>query len=123
MATTKEMLSLERRSSSHSPKTPVGQLAGLLGDPDRPCSRSWFNEGQKAAVRHVLGSRDRVMIIRGVAGTGKTTLEQEIGEALAEGGRSVVALAQSVSRLSRDVMRQGSGLVQCRHGCAVSEGR
>ena len=36
-------------------------------------------------MRHVLGSRDRVTIIRGAAGTGKTTLEQELGEALAEG--------------------------------------
>ena len=54
-------------------------------------SSDWLNEGQRAAVRHVLGSRDRVAIIRGVAGTGKTTLEQELGEALAEAGRPVVA--------------------------------
>ena len=79
-----------------------------LGDPKRPCSREWFNDGQKAAVRHVLGSRDRVMIIRGVAGTGKTTLEQEIGEALAEAGRPVVALAQSV-KASREVLRDEAG--------------
>ena len=57
-----------------------------LGDPDRPFTRDWLNEGQKAAVRHVLGSRDRVSVIRGAAGTGKTTLEQELGEALAEAG-------------------------------------
>ena len=49
-----------------------------------------------------------VMIIRGVAGTGKTTLEQEIGEALAEGGRPVVALAQSV-KASREVLRGEAG--------------
>ena len=79
-----------------------------LGDPQRPCSRDWFNEGQKAAVSHVLGSRDRVMIIRGVAGTGKTTLEQEIGEALAEAGKPVVALAQSV-KASREVLREEAG--------------
>src|SRR5665213_2542333 len=79
-----------------------------MGDPQRPCSREWFNDEQKAAVRHVLGSRDRVMIIRGVAGTGKTTLEQEIGEALAEAGRPVVALAQSV-KASRDVLRSEAG--------------
>src|SRR5207245_6842320 len=79
-----------------------------LGDPERPCSREWFTEGQKAAVSHVLGSRDRVMIIRAVAGTGKTTLELEIGEALAETGRPVVALAQSV-KASREVLRQEAG--------------
>src|SRR6185437_14623059 len=82
-----------------------------LGDPDRPCSRDWFNEGQKAAVRHVLGSRDRVMIVRGVAGTGKTTLEQEIGEALAEAGKPVVALAQSV-KASREVLREEAGFAE-----------
>jgi ATP-dependent exoDNAse (exonuclease V) alpha subunit len=56
----------------------------------------------------VLGSRDRVMIVRGVAGTGKTTLEQEIGERLAEAGKPVVALAQSVK--ARDVLRDQAGL-------------
>jgi ATP-dependent exoDNAse (exonuclease V) alpha subunit len=56
----------------------------------------------------VLGSIDRVMIIRGKAGTGKTTLEQEIGEALAEAGKPVVALAQSV-KASREVLRQEAG--------------
>ncbi|HZU39041.1 MAG TPA: AAA family ATPase, partial [Gemmataceae bacterium] len=59
-------------------------------------------------VRHVLESRDRVMIIRGVAGTGKTTLEQEIGEALAEAGKPVVGLAQS-AKASREVLRQQAG--------------
>lgn len=107
MATTKEMLSLEKRLVAFA-KDSRGRCRPL-GDPDRPCSRSWFNEGQKAAVRHVLGSRDRVMIIRGVAGTGKTTLEQEIGEALAAAGRPVVALAQSV-KASREVLRQEAGL-------------
>src|SRR5207249_5402255 len=79
-----------------------------LGDANRPCSRDWFNDGQKGAVRHVLGSRDRVMVIRGVAGTGKTTLEQEIGEALAEAGKPVIALAQSV-KASREVLREEAG--------------
>jgi ATP-dependent exoDNAse (exonuclease V) alpha subunit len=101
------MLSLERRLVAFA-KNSRGRCRPL-GDPNRTCSRSWFNEGQKSAVRHVLGSRDRVMIIRGVAGTGKTTLEQEIGEALAEAGRPVVALAQSV-KASREVLRQEAGL-------------
>ena len=102
MATTEEMLTLESRLIDFA-RQGRGRCRPL-GDPKRPCSRSWFNDGQKAAVRHVLGSRDRVMIIRGVAGTGKTTLEQEIGEALAEAGVPVVALAQSV-KASREVLR------------------
>jgi len=106
MATTKEMLTLESRLIDFA-RQGRGRCRPL-GEPDRPCSREWFNEGQKAAVRHVLSSRDRVMIIRGVAGTGKTTLEQEIGEALAEAKRPVVALAQSVTA-SRDVLRLEAG--------------
>jgi conjugative relaxase-like TrwC/TraI family protein len=79
-----------------------------LGDPDRPCSRQRLNAGQKAAVRHVLGSRDRVTIIRGAAGTGKTTLEEELGDGLAAAGRSVVALAPT-AKASRGVLRDEAG--------------
>ena len=106
MATTKEMLSLESRLIDFA-REGRGRFRPL-GVPDRPCSRDWFNEDQKAAVSHVLGSRDRVMIIRGVAGTGKTTLEQEIGEALAEAGKPVIAIAQSV-KASREVLREEAG--------------
>src|SRR5947209_1629902 len=106
MATTNEMLSLESRLIDFA-RDGRGRRRPL-GDPNRPCSRDWFNDGQRAAVRHVLGSRDRVMIIRGRAGTGKTTLEQEIGEALAEAGKPVVAIAQSVTA-SRGVLRQEAG--------------
>jgi conjugative relaxase-like TrwC/TraI family protein len=106
MATTKEMLALESRLIDFA-REGRGRCRPL-GDPQRPCSRDWFNPGQKAAVAHVLGSRDRVMIIRGVAGTGKTTLEQEIGEALAEASKPVVAIAQSTK--ARDVLRAQAGL-------------
>jgi conjugative relaxase-like TrwC/TraI family protein len=106
MATTKEMLALESEVIEFA-REGRGSCRPM-GDPQRPCSREWLNDQQKAAVRHVLGSRDRVMMIRGVAGTGKTTLEQEIGEALAELGRPVVALAQSV-KASREVLRQQAG--------------
>ncbi len=106
MATTKEMIALESRLIEFASKG-RGRCRPL-GDTNRPCSRDWFNEGQKRAVGHVLSSRDRVMVIRGVAGTGKTTLEQEIGEALAEAGKPVVALAQSV-KASREVLREEAG--------------
>ena len=105
MATTKEMVGLEAKLADFA-RQGRGRFRPL-GDAKRPCSRDWFNDGQKAAVSHVLGSRDRVMIIRGVAGTGETTLEQEIGEALAEAGRPVVAMAQSVR--AKDVLREKAG--------------
>lgn len=106
MATTKEMLTLESRMIDFA-RQGRGRCRPL-GDSNRPITRERFNEGQKAAVRHVLGSRDRVMVIRGAAGTGKTTLEDEIRIALEEAGKPVVALAQSV-KASREVLRQEAG--------------
>ena len=59
-------------------------------------------------MRHILGSRDRVTMIRGAAGTGKTTLMQEAVEHIEKGGHSVVVLATS-SGASRDVLREEAG--------------
>ena len=106
MATTREMLALESKIVGFA-RDGRGRCRPL-GDAKRKMTREWLNEEQQAAVRHVLGSRDRVMVIRGVAGTGKTTLEQEIGEALQETGKPVVAIAQSV-KASREVLRQEAG--------------
>src|SRR5207302_1957181 len=106
MATSQEMLAAESRLIAMA-REGRGRLRPV-GDPNRPCSRDWFNDGQKAAVRHVLGSRDAVTIVRGAAGTGKTTLEQEIGEALSEAGRPVVALAQSTDAVH--VLRTEAGI-------------
>lgn len=78
-----------------------------LGDAERPIQRDWLNAGQRRAIRHVLGSRDRVTVIRGAAGTGKTTLEQELGEGLSAAGRSVVALAPTTT--AARVLRSEAG--------------
>ncbi len=75
-----------------------------LADPTRPLKRDWLNAGQRRAVRHVLTSRDRVMLIRGAAGTGKTTLMQEAVEAIEDAGRRVTVLAPSAAA-SRGVLR------------------
>jgi len=102
VATTEEMRQAEERMIGYA-RDGRGCLRPL-GDPDRAFTRDWLNDGQKAAVRHVLASRDRVTLVRGPAGTGKTTLEEEMGEALADGGVPVVALAQSTAAV--DVLRQ-----------------
>ncbi len=109
MATTREVLSAESRLIAFA-KRGRGRYRPL-GDPERDFTREWLNDGQKAAVRHVLGSRDRVTIVRGAAGTGKTTLEEELGEALKEAGKSVVALAPT-AEASRGVLRQEAGFAQ-----------
>ena len=61
---------------------------------------------QEAAVRHVLGSWDRVTLIRGGAGTGKTRLMQAaVPEIERCSGRKVHAFAPSADA-SRGVLRQ-----------------
>jgi conjugative relaxase-like TrwC/TraI family protein len=76
-----------------------------LGDPDRPIHRDWLNAGQRVAVQHILSSVDRVILVRGAAGTGKTTLMQEAVEGIEQGGHKVVVLAPSATA-SRDVLRK-----------------
>jgi conjugative relaxase-like TrwC/TraI family protein len=66
--------------------------------------REKLNESQKKAIRHILASRDRVILVRGAAGVGKTTLMQEAVEAIEESGTRVFAFAPSAAA-SRGVQR------------------
>jgi conjugative relaxase-like TrwC/TraI family protein len=59
---------------------------------------------QRAAVRHVLTSRDRVIALRGGAGTGKTTLMRAAAEGIREGGHQVFTFAPT-AEASRGVLR------------------
>lgn len=67
-------------------------------------TREWLNEGQKNAVNHVLNSSDRVMIVRGAAGVGKTSMMQEAVEAIEARGKKVFTFAPSADA-SRTVLR------------------
>lgn len=71
----------------------------------RPVLDSRLNAQQRAAVRHVLESRDRVVLIRGAAGVGKTTMMQETRAAIEEAGQHVFAFAPSAGA-SRGVLRK-----------------
>ena len=64
-----------------------------------------LGEDQKAAVRHLLSSKDRVTAIRGPAGTGKTTMMKEAVEAIEVAGYKVFTFAPS-AEASRSVLRQ-----------------
>jgi conjugative relaxase-like TrwC/TraI family protein len=66
--------------------------------------REWLNAAQKRAVKHIVESRDRIMIVRGAAGTGKTTLMQEAVEAVEASGTKVFAFAPSADA-SRGTLR------------------
>jgi ATP-dependent exoDNAse (exonuclease V) alpha subunit len=67
--------------------------------------REWLSGGQKQAVRHILESSDRVVLVRGVAGTGKTTLMQEAVEAMGTADLPVAVLAPT-ALAARDVLRE-----------------
>jgi conjugative relaxase-like TrwC/TraI family protein len=66
--------------------------------------RTWLSEEQQAAVTQLLTRPDRVQILRGGAGTGKTSLMQELAAGIAAGGKRVLAVAPSASA-SRGVLR------------------
>ena len=81
---------------------------GVFAAAGRPGSRrrrqlAGLSDEQKAAVRHVWDSTDQVMLIRGGAGTGKTTM---MTPALAKLGAPVVLLAPSADA-SRGQLAEG----------------
>ncbi|MFN0007207.1 MAG: MobF family relaxase [Planctomycetota bacterium] len=78
--------------------TPLGQTPHVF-------SRDWLNAGQRKAVDHLLTSRDRVTVIRGAAGVGKTAMMQEAVEAIESAGTRVFTFAPSADA-SRGVLRQ-----------------
>ncbi|MGH7171012.1 MAG: MobF family relaxase, partial [Gemmataceae bacterium] len=102
-ATTEQVLAEEQRLVDFA-RQGRGRFRPL-GDAGRPFARDWLNAGQKAAVRHVLVSRDRVTLLRGVSGTGKTKLMQEAVEGIEAGGKKVVVLAPTTGA-SFDVLRK-----------------
>ncbi len=67
--------------------------------------RTFLSEEQQFAVHSLLSSNDRIMAMRGGAGTGKTTAMQEVVEAIKLGGRDVFAFAPSASA-SRETLRE-----------------
>jgi conjugative relaxase-like TrwC/TraI family protein len=63
-------------------------------------------DGQQAdAVRHVLTTTDRVSIIRGAAGSGKTTLMSEATDWMKKAGKTVIVVAPT-AQASRGVLRE-----------------
>ena len=63
-----------------------------------------LNAQQRNAVKHVLTSRDWVVGIAGEAGTGKTTLLEELRRGIEGGGHQILALAPS-AKASREGLR------------------
>jgi hypothetical protein len=72
---------------------------------DRPVADSRLSDEQRRAVARVLGSTDRVTLVRGAAGTGKTTLMTECVRGVGEGNKRVVVLAPT-AEAARGVLRR-----------------
>jgi len=100
MATTMAVLAEERAMIGFVRST-RGTVKPLC--PDWRIQRDWLNAGQRGAVRHVLETRDRVAVIKGDAGTGKTSLMQEAAEAIRAGGHGLFVFAPS-AEASRGVL-------------------
>jgi len=94
LAEEKEMVDLARKGK--------GQIRPLYTQVELPSFL--LNDQQTAAVNHILTTSDQVSIIRGAAGTGKTTLMKEAISYMEKGGRKVNVLAPT-SQASRGVLK------------------
>jgi conjugative relaxase-like TrwC/TraI family protein len=103
MVTTPEVLAEEKRVIQFA-REGRGACAPFARHYDE-CRRDWLNESQKRAVQHLVESRDRVMLVRGAAGVGKTALMQEAVEAIEARGTKVFAFAPSADA-SRGTLRE-----------------
>lgn len=103
MATTRDVL-IEERAMIAFARDGRGTCR-RLGPGDYTFKREWLDDGQRKAVLHVLNSPDRVIVIRGAAGTGKTKMMQEAVEAIEASGNRVFTFAPSTDA-SRGVLRE-----------------
>ena len=100
LCTTKEVLTEEKRMvglarAGQGKMKPVYDAAPPLN----------LNGQQKSAVEHALTTANRVSIIRGAAGTGKTTLMKEAVAKFNDAGKSVTVVAPS-AQASRGVLKE-----------------
>jgi len=102
MATTREVLGEEKKVVGFA-KSGRGACQPFSSK-ERIFEKDWLNADQKKAVRHILESRDRVILLTGKAGVGKTTLMKETVAAIEEAGTKVFAFAPSAAA-SRGVLR------------------
>ena len=100
MSTTREVLAEEKQMVELAQQG-LGKLKPLYTKvPDLK-----LNEQQADAVTHLLTTSNRVTIIRGAAGTGKTTLMNEATELMERAGKKVFVVAPT-SQASRGVLKE-----------------
>ncbi|MEO9931177.1 MobF family relaxase [Rhodopirellula bahusiensis] len=106
LVTTREILGDERAMLSFA-RRGKGEYDPLASQ--HQIKRAWLSDEQKEVIHGVLNSHDRVAIIRGVAGSGKTTVMQETIEAIENGGKHVTVLAP-MAQTAHDVLGKQEGL-------------
>lgn len=104
LVTTRQAVAEERAMLAFA-REGRGRCSPLEADQPWNGPKASLNDGQRAAVEHVLKTTDRVMLIRGGAGTGKTTLMREAVAAIERRGRAVTVVAPT-SQASRGVLRE-----------------
>ncbi len=104
VVTTPEVLAEEQRMVAFA-RSGRGISDPLGGGIPHEFRREFLNDGQRRAVQHLLESPDQVMLIRGKAGVGKSTLLKEAIEAIEARGHRVFAFAPTADA-SRGVLRQ-----------------
>ena len=102
LATTPEVLNDERAVLSFARE---GRQAANPLNPNWQPRADWLSDEQTSAIAQLTSSHDRVQLLLGGAGTGKTTLMQEAVEAIKEGGHEVFTFAPS-AEASRKVLRE-----------------
>ncbi|NOG73580.1 MobF family relaxase [Roseicella sp. DB1501] len=78
-------------------------MCAMLGTGRHAFQDTRLNAQQRAAVKHLLNSRDRVIAVRGGAGTGKSTLLKEAVAGIEEGGCQVGLFAPTAAAV--DVLK------------------
>lgn len=99
VSTTRTVLAEEREMVDLA-RSGVGKMQSIYSAPPK------LNlSGQQAeAVRHILTTRNRVSIVRGAAGSGKTTLMKEAVTKLEQAGKKVTIVAPT-AQASRGVLK------------------
>ena len=100
--TTREVLAAEKEMIDFARSGRGTRKA--IGKEKHVFKREMLNDQQRAAVNHVLQSRDTVTAVTGGAGTGKSSLMEEAAEAVRGNGKEVFAFAPSTG--AREVLQE-----------------
>ena len=100
--TTQQVLDAERRMIGHARDGRGTKVA--IGTKEYQFQREWLNEQQKSAVLDVLTARDAVVAVTGGAGTGKSSLMEEAGDAITKYGKTLFTFTPSTG--AKEVLQE-----------------